>query len=118
MSEDGGKINRTTIHGSGDFELVLCPLYPEREQSKMRTGKEKSNKTVFEVIENEVSTDIEPRRLPIMKPIKEMVELTGLSYTYLRNLCIRNEIVHIRTGKKYLINYDRFIDYLNGVVHS
>lgn len=48
-----------------------------------------------------------------MKPIKEMVELTGLSYSFLRQLCMQNKIVHIRSGKKYLINYDRFIDYLN-----
>ena len=49
-----------------------------------------------------------------MKTIKEMMELTGLSYTFLRKLCMQNEIVHIRTGKKYLINYDKFVDYLNG----
>lgn len=98
---------------------MLRPLYPERVQTKMRTEKGNANKRVFEVIDNEVlSEDMEPRRLPTMKPIKEMVELTGLSYTYLRNLCIQNEIIHIRAGKKYLINYDRFIDYLNGVVHS
>lgn len=57
----------------------------------------------------------EPKELPRMKTIKEMVGLTGLSYTMLRNLCLQNEIVHIRAGKKYLINYDRFVDYLNGV---
>lgn len=55
------------------------------------------------------------RKLPIMKSIKEMVELTGFSYMHLRNLCLQNEIVYVRAGKKYLINYDRFIDYLNGV---
>lgn len=49
-----------------------------------------------------------------MKTIKEMAGLTGLSYTMLRNLCLQNKIVHIRAGKKYLINYDRFVDYLNG----
>ncbi|MDE6389491.1 MAG: DNA-binding protein [Lachnospiraceae bacterium] len=50
-----------------------------------------------------------------MKSIKEMVELTGFSYMHLRNLCLENKIVHIRAGKKYLINYDRFCDYLNGI---
>lgn len=50
-----------------------------------------------------------------MKTLKEMAELTCLSYTMLRNLCLENKIVHIRAGKKYLINYDRFVDYLNGV---
>lgn len=59
--------------------------------------------------------EVEPQGLPRMKTIKEMAELTGLSYTMLRNLCLENKIVHIRAGKKYLINYDRFVDYLNGV---
>lgn len=52
-------------------------------------------------------------QLPKMKTLKEMSELTGLPYAMLRNLCIQNKIVYIRTGKKYLINYDRFIDFLN-----
>ena len=69
----------------------------------------------FAVIKNDgIPDDTEPRALPRMKTIKEMMELTGLSYTFLRKLCMQNEIVHIRTGKKYLINYDKFVDYLNG----
>lgn len=59
--------------------------------------------------------EVEPQGLPRMKTLKEMAELTGLSYTMLRNLCLENRIVHIRAGKKYLINYDRFVDYLNGM---
>lgn len=70
----------------------------------------------FGAIGNKALVDEEEvRGLPKMKTIKEMSELTGLSYTMLRNLCLENKIVHIRAGKKYLINYDRFIDYLNGV---
>ncbi len=81
---------------------------------KVRT--ETINKPNFKVIENKtLSDDIDIKELPKMKTLKEMVLLTGLSYTYLRHLCLNNEIVHIRAGNKYLINYDRFIDYLNGV---
>lgn len=59
--------------------------------------------------------NMELQKLPVMKPLKEMVELTGFSYRHLRNLCLENKIVHTRAGKKYFINYDRFCDYLNGV---
>ena len=59
--------------------------------------------------------EMKPEGLPRMKTLKEVAELTGLSYTCLRNLCLQNQIVYIRAGTKYLINYDRFIDYLNGV---
>ncbi len=62
-----------------------------------------------------VSEDIAVRALPTMKPIKEMAELTGLSYTHLRHLCLEGKIVYRRAGNKYLINYERFIDYLNGI---
>lgn len=62
------------------------------------------------------ATEVMPlQKLPVMKTIKEMVALTGLSYMHLRSLCMENKIIHIRAGKKYLINYDRFCDYLNGV---
>lgn len=72
-----------------------------------------------EVNRNEFNSSAEQdKKLPRMKTINEMIKLTGLSYTYLRNLCLLNEIVHIRVGKKYLINYDKFIDYLNGVGHA
>lgn len=75
-------------------------------------------KNNFRVIEGDSkqSTDNGAlQKLPVMKSIKEMVELTGFSYMHLRNLCLENKIVHIRAGKKYLINYDRFCDYLNGI---
>lgn len=76
----------------------------------------KNNFRVIEGDHNKQSADnMELQKLPVMKSIKEMVELTGLSYMHLRNLCLENKIVHIRTGKKYLINYDRFCDYLNGI---
>lgn len=76
----------------------------------------KNNFRVTEGDHNKQSADNgELQKLPVMKSIKEMVELTGLSYMHLRNLCLENKIVHIRTGKKYLINYDRFCDYLNGI---
>lgn len=76
----------------------------------------KNNFRVIEGDHNKQSADNgELQKLPVMKSIKEMVELTGLSYMHLRNLCLENKIVHIRAGKKYLINYDRFCDYLNGI---
>ncbi len=76
----------------------------------------KNNLRVIEGDNNRQSTDNRGlQKLPVMKTIKEMVELTGFSYMHLRNLCLENKIVHIRAGKKYLINYNRFCDYLNGI---
>ena len=49
-----------------------------------------------------------------MKTIKEISRLSGLSYYYIRNLCLNNQIVYVRAGNKFLINYDRFAEFLNG----
>lgn len=75
----------------------------------------KNNFRVIEGDSRQTADSGELQKLPVMKTIKEMVELTGFSYMHLRNLCLENKIVHIRAGKKYLINYDRFCDYLNGI---
>lgn len=52
--------------------------------------------------------------IPVMLPIKDVAERSGLSYHFIRQLCLENKIVFIRAGNKYLINMDRFIDFLNG----
>ena len=51
--------------------------------------------------------------VPEMVTIKEATRRTGLSYSLLRNLCLQNKIIYIRTGNKYLINFEKLCDYLN-----
>lgn len=95
------------------FEFVLCPQLI-KGANKMRTEKRKVDRNDFEVIGSDVVFEETERKcLPKMKTINEMVELTGLPYTFFRGLCVQNKIVYVKTGKKYLINYDRFVDYLN-----
>lgn len=53
---------------------------------------------------------------PDMVTIRELANRTGLSESHIRRLCKTNKIKYIRAGVKYLINYDRFIDYLNGTI--
>ena len=54
------------------------------------------------------------KNAPHMLTIKETSAQTGVSEHHIRQLCKTNKIQYIKTGVKYLINYDRFIDYLNG----
>ena len=51
--------------------------------------------------------------VPTMLPLKEVSSRTGLRYEFLRQLCLKGEIVYIRTGAKYLINMEKLIEYLN-----
>ncbi len=48
-----------------------------------------------------------------MVTLKEASSRTGVSYDWLRKMCINGKIVHIRAGNKYLLNWDRLVDYLN-----
>ncbi len=48
-----------------------------------------------------------------MRTIKEFVTETGLAYCHVRNLCLENKVIHIKAGNKYLINLDKFTEYLN-----
>lgn len=51
--------------------------------------------------------------VPHMASIKEAAQLTGLAEYHIRRLCIGGEISAVKTGRKYLVNVDRLIDYLN-----
>lgn len=53
------------------------------------------------------------RRIPRMRTIKETANLLGLPVYFIRCLVSSGEIVAVKSGKKFLINFDRFIDYLN-----
>ena len=51
--------------------------------------------------------------VPTMLTIKETAQRTNLAEHYIRGLCLQNKIVHVLCGRKYLINFERFIDFLN-----
>ncbi|MBR2761872.1 MAG: helix-turn-helix domain-containing protein [Solobacterium sp.] len=53
-------------------------------------------------------------KVPTMLTIRETAERTGLSYGIVRRLCLRREIVTVKSGRKTYVNFDRFVDYLNG----
>ena len=52
-------------------------------------------------------------KIPEMLTIRETANRTGVSYDAIRKLCLQNKIVYIRAGKKFLVNFDKFCEYLN-----
>ena len=60
-----------------------------------------------------LNTDLITETIPEMIGLKEAARRTGLSYGFLRRLCLSGQIVHIRCGAKFLINWQRLCDYLN-----
>ena len=51
--------------------------------------------------------------IPTMLTINETAEKTGLAKHYIRQCCLNNKIVHVRCGKRILINFNKFIEFLN-----
>ncbi len=74
---------------------------------------ENARKAVITNIEDIKVEEDKPIKVPTMCSIKEMQEKTGFSYRQLMRMCKENKIVYIRVGNKYLINYEKFIDYLS-----
>lgn len=51
-------------------------------------------------------------RIPVVIPLREAAQRTGLSYDYLRRGCLTGRFTHVRAGSKILINLDRLVEYL------
>ena len=51
--------------------------------------------------------------VPTMVTIKEASEKTGISYNRLRCLSLEKKIVYITAGCRYLINFEKLVEYLN-----
>lgn len=69
----------------------------------------KRNEEVFYMIEIRSNQPV-----PHMYTIKKLAQTTHISEYCIRKLCTTNQITYIKAGTKFLINFDRFIDYLNG----
>ncbi len=52
-------------------------------------------------------------KIPRMKTINECSKIVGLAKYYIRSLVLKNKVVYVRSGSKYLLNLDNLIDYLN-----
>ena len=50
---------------------------------------------------------------PIMLTINQTAERSGLAAHYIRQLCVQGKIVHCRAGSKYLVNFEKFVEFLN-----
>lgn len=51
--------------------------------------------------------------IPLMMTINELSRKSGLPTHFIRRMCNEDKIVFVRSGKKILINYNKFCEYLN-----
>ena len=52
-------------------------------------------------------------KVPTMLTIKETAKVTGIAEYNIRQLVAGNKICFVKAGKKYLINLEKFVEYLN-----
>ena len=63
----------------------------------------------------QLSKRIGGENMPTMLTIKEAAAKSGLSYGTIRRWCINGIFKgFVKAGSKTLINYDRFVEFLNG----
>ncbi|MGN0680140.1 MAG: hypothetical protein ACI4JS_10795 [Oscillospiraceae bacterium] len=55
----------------------------------------------------------EPLIIPRMESIRETAELFGLPVHFVRCKVASGEVVAVRAGKRFLVNVDKFAEYLN-----
>lgn len=51
--------------------------------------------------------------VPRMRTIKQTAELFGLPVHFVREKVSAGEVVAVRAGRRFLVNIDRFAEYLN-----
>lgn len=56
---------------------------------------------------------MEKQNIPTMLSIHDTQKLTGLSYVHIRHLIETGEVKYVKAGKKFLVNLESLIKYLN-----
>ncbi len=51
--------------------------------------------------------------MPTMLTIKETAKKSGIAEYYIRRLVAEQKIVFVKAGKKYLVNFEKFAEFLN-----
>ena len=52
-------------------------------------------------------------KIPKMVSIRKAAEETGLTYVLIRELCDTGRIAYLRSGRKYLVNFDSLLELLH-----
>ena len=52
-------------------------------------------------------------KLPRMRTIDEIAATFGLARHFVRQAVVSGKVVHVKAGKKYLINTEKFAEWLN-----
>ena len=87
--------------------------YLERRKNELNAELREIMQRTAELGKNEIG-ERNRRHPPRMMTIKEAARETHLAENYIRYLCRNEQIVFVKAGNKYLVNYEKLLEYLNG----
>lgn len=58
-------------------------------------------------------SELPPLKVPRMGTIMQAAEIFGLPVHFVRKKVLSGEVVAVKAGKRYLVNLDKFAEYLN-----
>ena len=114
----------------GSYQIIVSNGYDaEGKQIRVTTTftpdadltEEQKQKQVWEFadgFESQIKTKkkknikLEPK-IPTMLTIDKLAKKTGFSTFSIRKMVRENRIVYVKAGRKVLINYEKFLEYLN-----
>lgn len=73
----------------------------------------KANTVKNNVAEQEFNIIVSDVHIPRMVPIQTLSDEIGISYKTIWQWCKQNKIVYVKSGAKYLVNVDKFVEFLN-----
>ena len=100
----------TELSVNADSPKEYAPIKARKQELRNRLSELREIIDTFHEVE--LDRDDEPE-IPTMVTIREAATKTRLSYDYIRKLCIQGKVVHVRAGSKFLINMEKFVDFLN-----
>ena len=98
------KVDFRKLHNTGENSMSL---HNQKEVHPMYYSE------TFMELYNKWLRGVTEMTIPTMITIKEAAEKTGISYSRIRTLCLEGKIVHIKAGRRFLINLEKLIEYLN-----
>jgi len=63
--------------------------------------------------ESQEQVPAETPKVPTMLTIRAAADKTGLSYDFIRKLCAQDKITFIKAGCKFLVNFEKLVEYLD-----
>lgn len=123
FNKQGQKAVKTTQENIGKAKDKMDNKYNRSDEfvfvSRLKGEyKMKANTVKNNVAEQEFNIIVSDVHIPRMVPIQTLSDEIGISYKTIWQWCKQNKIVYVKSGAKYLVNVDKFVEFLNTGEHD